>query len=196
MTLLTGTEHISAERIILRRIQPSDLEYFVHIHSNPEVARYIGAGNPRPRAETEQWLADILESYERANLGQLAVVRKEDGVLLGRCGLSDAAIEKSAAQGLMRKGCFSALKFRLAQTWSLYLNWVIHLVGKAGVKATRQKQHDVSTSTQNHHSNFPRSCLSFTKEIAHHLQLYKNLVFALLMKSSWQGAPLIDITGQ
>lgn len=106
MTLVLGTEEISAERITLRRIQPSDLEYFVGIHSDPEVARYIGAGNPRPRNETERWLTDILESYERANLGQLAVVRKDDGLLLGRCGLSDAAIEKTPAPDSMRKGWF------------------------------------------------------------------------------------------
>lgn len=106
MTLAYKTQEISAERIFLRRILPSDLDYFVRIHSDPEVAKYIGAGNPRPKAETEHWLDDILESYERANLGQLAVVRKSDGVLLGRCGLSDAAIEKTRLPSKMRKGWF------------------------------------------------------------------------------------------
>ena len=106
MTLAVGTEHIEAERIILRRIMPSDLDYFVRIHADPDVARYIGAGNPRPRAETERWLDDVLESYARANLGQLAVVRKTDGALLGRCGLSDAAVEIAHAPDVMRKGWF------------------------------------------------------------------------------------------
>jgi RimJ/RimL family protein N-acetyltransferase len=106
MTLAKGTEHIEAERIFLRRIRKADLDYFADIHTDPEVARYIGAGNPRPRAETEQWLDDILESYARADLGQLAVVRKGDGALLGRCGLSDAAIEATFSGGSMRKGWF------------------------------------------------------------------------------------------
>ncbi len=106
MTLAVGTDEISAERIMLRRIGRSDFEYFARIHSDPDVARYIGAGNPRPLAETERWFDDIWESYERANLGQLAVVRKSDGMLIGRCGLSDAAIERKPAPGTVRKGWF------------------------------------------------------------------------------------------
>ena len=106
MTLAADTEQIETERIILRRIEPPDFDYFARIHADPDVARYIGAGDPRPKAETERWLDDILESYRRANLGQLAVVRKADGALLGRCGLSDAAIEAEHAPGTMRKGWF------------------------------------------------------------------------------------------
>jgi [ribosomal protein S5]-alanine N-acetyltransferase len=106
MTLAAGTDAITSERLLLRRITPSDLPYFVDIHQDPEVARYIGAGNPRPREETEKWLDDILESYARVNLGQLAVIRKADGAVLGRCGLSDAAVELTPAEGAMRKGWF------------------------------------------------------------------------------------------
>ena len=106
MTLASGTLEICGERIVLRRIAPTDFEYFAAIHADPEVARYIGAGNPRPRAETARWLDDIFESYARAHLGQLAVVRKLDGALLGRCGLSDAAIEKTHHANTMRKGWF------------------------------------------------------------------------------------------
>jgi [ribosomal protein S5]-alanine N-acetyltransferase len=106
MTLASGTDAIQSERLLLRRITPLDLPYFIDIHQDPDVARYIGAGNPRPREETERWLDDILESYARANLGQLAVIRKADGAILGRCGLSDAAIEVTPANGATRKGWF------------------------------------------------------------------------------------------
>ncbi len=106
MTLAPGTGAIQSDRLLLRRITPSDLDYFVDIHQDPDVARYIGAGHSRPREETEKWLDDILESYARANLGQLAVVRKADGAILGRCGLSDAAVELTPTDGAMRKGWF------------------------------------------------------------------------------------------
>jgi [ribosomal protein S5]-alanine N-acetyltransferase len=106
MTLAPGTEAIQSDRLLLRRITASELSYFVDIHQDPDVARYIGAGNPRPREETEKWLDDVLESYARANLGQLAVIRKSDGVILGRCGLSDAAVEATPKVGAMRKGWF------------------------------------------------------------------------------------------
>lgn len=106
MTLLPGTDQIEGERIILRRILPSDLDYFAEIHADSDVARHIGAGNPRPRTETTAWLDDVLESYARASLGQLAVVRKIDGAPIGRCGLSDAAIETEWDGSGLRKGWF------------------------------------------------------------------------------------------
>jgi [ribosomal protein S5]-alanine N-acetyltransferase len=106
MTLAPGTDAIETERLFLRRVTPADFDYYARIHNDPDVARYLGAGNARPREETEQWMRDLLESYARANLGQLAVVRKSDGALLGRCGLSDAAVEVTPAPGEMRKGWF------------------------------------------------------------------------------------------
>jgi [ribosomal protein S5]-alanine N-acetyltransferase len=106
MTLARDTDSLESERLILRRITWSDLDYFAYIHADPDVARYIGAGHPRPRGETERWLGDILASYATSNLGQLAVVRKDDGAVIGRCGLSDAAIAQTYDDGAMRKGWF------------------------------------------------------------------------------------------
>ncbi len=106
MTLLRDTDTIETERLCLRRLDQTDLEYFIGIHSDPEVARYIGAGNPRPQAETERWFQDIQDSYQNANLGQLTVIRKSDGARIGRCGLSDAVIEKTETSGCLRKGWF------------------------------------------------------------------------------------------
>ncbi len=106
MTLLLQTDVIETERLYLRRLEAADLEYFIQIHQDADVARYIGAGKPRSPAETEKWFQDIQDSYNNAGLGQLAVVRKTDGVRLGRCGLSDAVIERTAAAGAIRKGWF------------------------------------------------------------------------------------------
>lgn len=106
MTLLPSTDCLETERLYLRRLDESDLEFFVSIHQDPDVAKYIGAGNPRPPAETERWFQDIQDSYKRSNLGQLTVVRKMDGVRVGRCGLSDAVIERSTTPGRARQGWF------------------------------------------------------------------------------------------
>lgn len=106
MTVLNSTDTLETERLYLRRLNQTDLKYFIGIHSDPEVARYIGAGNPRPQSETEQWFRDIQDSYENASLGQLTVVRKSDGARIGRCGLSDAALEKTETPGRLRRGWF------------------------------------------------------------------------------------------
>lgn len=109
MTLLASTDMLETERLYLRRMDRSDLDYFIAIHQDPDVARYIGGGNARAPAETETWFQDVQESYAAASLGPLTVVRKSDGARVGRCGLSDAAVERAALPGcLPRAWLFSS----------------------------------------------------------------------------------------
>jgi ribosomal-protein-alanine N-acetyltransferase len=93
MTLERGTDRIESERLFLRRITESDFEFFARLHADPEVARYLGPGRPRSSEESLAWLRCTVSTYENFALGQLAVLRKADGVLIGRCGLSDVAVE-------------------------------------------------------------------------------------------------------
>jgi len=96
MTLERGTDRIESQRLILRRITESDLDFLARLHADPAVALYIGPGRPRSFEESRAWLLSTLETYETLELGQLAVLRKPDGVLVGRCGLSDLAVEARA----------------------------------------------------------------------------------------------------
>jgi ribosomal-protein-alanine N-acetyltransferase len=97
MTLARDTNRLESERLTLRRIEPDDLEFFTQLHADPEVARYLLHGKPRSAQESLGWLRSILRTYEDFELGQLAVLRKSDGMLLGRCGLSDLAVEVRAS---------------------------------------------------------------------------------------------------
>jgi ribosomal-protein-alanine N-acetyltransferase len=106
MTLARGTDHIESERLILRRITPDDLAFYTRIHGDPSVARYLGNGRPRTAEESSAWLDLVLFSYEELGLGALAVVRKSDGALIGRCGLNDLAIEAEPAVGATPKAWF------------------------------------------------------------------------------------------
>jgi RimJ/RimL family protein N-acetyltransferase len=64
--------------------------FFTRIHALPEVAQYLcPGGRPRSPEESAAWLQATLESYEQRALAYLAVLRKEDGALIGRCGLMD-----------------------------------------------------------------------------------------------------------
>jgi len=47
----------------------------------------------RSPEESLSWLQSTLTSYDMFGLGQLAVLRKSDGRLIGRCGLSDLIVE-------------------------------------------------------------------------------------------------------
>lgn len=106
MTLARDTDRIESERLMLRRVAPSDLDFFTRIHADPDVARYLGHGRPRSSQESLAWLRSTLSTYEDFALGQLAVLRKSDGMLIGRCGLSDLAVEARTALGAVPQAWF------------------------------------------------------------------------------------------
>ncbi len=106
MTLARGIDRIESKRLIFRRIERGDFEAFARIHADPIVARYIGSGRPRSIQETHVFLEAFLETYQSMELGQLAVLRKSDGALIGRCGLSDMALEVNAASGNLPRAWF------------------------------------------------------------------------------------------
>jgi [ribosomal protein S5]-alanine N-acetyltransferase len=102
MTLARGTDRIESERLILRRIDHGDLEFLTHLHADPEVAQYHPHGRPRSSQESLAWLQSVLSTYEEFALGQLAVLRKPDGLLIGRCGLSYLAVEARVTAAVPR----------------------------------------------------------------------------------------------
>ena len=107
MTLAHGTDRLESARLVPRRIAPDDLPFFMRIHALPEVARYLyPGGKPRSPEQSAAWLQSTLESYEQLALGYLAVLRKEDGALIGRCGLMDLVVESAAPDQGIRKGWF------------------------------------------------------------------------------------------
>ncbi|HVC63309.1 MAG TPA: GNAT family N-acetyltransferase [Acetobacteraceae bacterium] len=107
MTLAHGTDRLESARLVLRRIAPDDLPFFTRIHALPEVAQYLyPGGRPRSPEASAAWLRATLEGYEQLALGYLAVLRKDDGTLVGRCGLMDLVVESAAPEHGIRKGWF------------------------------------------------------------------------------------------
>jgi RimJ/RimL family protein N-acetyltransferase len=75
---------------VLRRVTPDDPPFYTRLHANPQVAEHLyPEGRPRSPEETKAWTEYTLASYEKLALGYLAVVRKADGALIGRCGLME-----------------------------------------------------------------------------------------------------------
>jgi RimJ/RimL family protein N-acetyltransferase len=107
MTLTRGTDRLESARLVLRRIAPDDLPFFARIHALREVAQHLyPEGRPRSPEETAAWMQYTLASYEALALGYLAVVRKDDGALIGRCGLMDMAVESARSAPGIRRGWF------------------------------------------------------------------------------------------
>jgi ribosomal-protein-alanine N-acetyltransferase len=107
MTLVHDTDRLESDRIVLRRITPDDLPFFTRIHALPEVAQGLWpGGKPRSPEQTAAWLQSTLESYEQLALGYLAVLRKADGALIGRCGLMELVVETAVPEHGSRRGWF------------------------------------------------------------------------------------------
>ena len=107
MTLAHGTDRLESARLALRRVTRDDLPFFTRLHALREVAQHLYPnGRPRSPEETAAWLRYTLASYEQLALGYLAVLRKEDGALIGRCGLMDLVVESSAPEHEIRRGWF------------------------------------------------------------------------------------------
>jgi [ribosomal protein S5]-alanine N-acetyltransferase len=126
MTLMRGTCRLESDRLVLRRIAPDDLPFFTRIHALPEVAQYLyPEGRPRSPEESAAWLQRTLESYDQFSLGCLAVLRKEDGALIGRCGLTDLVVESTAREPGIRKGWFGRTQARagIALTFECELSY-------------------------------------------------------------------------
>lgn len=75
---------IETERLLLRPMEPADLDAFVALHAEPEVTRFI---RPLDRAAAEERLQRDEREWEERGHGMLAVLDAEDGAFLGRCGL-------------------------------------------------------------------------------------------------------------
>jgi [ribosomal protein S5]-alanine N-acetyltransferase len=126
MTLERGTDRLESARLVLRRIAPDDLPFFARIHALPEVAQHLyPGGRPRSPEKTAAWLRATLASYEQLGIGSLAVLRKEDGVLMGRCGLTDLAVESAPADHGIRRGWFGreGAPARVALTFECELSY-------------------------------------------------------------------------
>jgi ribosomal-protein-alanine N-acetyltransferase len=107
MTLAHGVDRLESARLVLRRITPADLPFFTYIHALPEVTQHLyPGGRPRSSQETAAFLQSIFESYEQLELGYLAVLRKEDGALIGRCGLMELVVESTVPAHRIREGWF------------------------------------------------------------------------------------------
>ena len=107
MTLTRGMDQLESARLVLRRIAPEDLPFFTRLHALPEVARGLyPEGRPRTPDEVTVWLRRTLAGCQELALGHLAVQRKADGALIGRCGLTELVVETVVPEHGLRRGWF------------------------------------------------------------------------------------------
>jgi len=77
---------LETPRLLLRPLEERDLDEYAAIFADPEVARYLG-GEPASREDAWRSMAQFLGHEVLRGWTNNAVVEKESGRLLGRCGL-------------------------------------------------------------------------------------------------------------
>ena len=84
---------IHTPRLLLRELTHADHEALFEMYQDPRMNRYLG-GPPPPR---EEYWAKVRETwpayYARHGFGLWATVRREDGRLMGRCGLLSQEVD-------------------------------------------------------------------------------------------------------
>jgi RimJ/RimL family protein N-acetyltransferase len=87
---------LETERLLLRPIAEDDLAFFVELHGDPRVMRYMSrGGRTKTPEDTREWLAGIRRRYEEEGTGAYAIVLEQDGRLVGRSGTSLCEIERT-----------------------------------------------------------------------------------------------------
>ena len=75
------------DRLLIRPFVMSDAEELHRIFGDPEVMGRIPGGPSKNLGETRKRLRRIIEDQEKNGHGLWAVLRKEDGRLIGNCGI-------------------------------------------------------------------------------------------------------------
>jgi ribosomal-protein-alanine N-acetyltransferase len=118
---------IETGRLRLRLFRPDDLEELCRIWGDPEVTRFINGGKPFPLERIESFIPLSREMWRQNGFGQLAVVEKDSGRVIGYCGfkfleetpeveLLYGLAKDRWNQGLITEAARACLRFAFAET--------------------------------------------------------------------------------
>ena len=78
---------IETQRLRLRGWRPDDFEDFARISADPEVMRYVGAGQPATRSQAWRAMALFVGHWSLRGYGLWATEERSTGAFIGRIGL-------------------------------------------------------------------------------------------------------------
>lgn len=81
---MSSTALIETERLLLAPVTLADIDEFVGLHEDPEVARFMGSPD---RDWLVQWAEGSTREWEELGYGRMTIRDRESGAFLGRTGL-------------------------------------------------------------------------------------------------------------
>lgn len=89
--MTASMEKIETKRLILREHTESDVDRLYAIQSDAVTMAFWPA--PFSYEQTENWIRRQIDSYRAKGFGRWAVIRKEDGVMIGDAGIVTSEID-------------------------------------------------------------------------------------------------------
>lgn len=140
-----SSKDIETTRLCLTRFRNEDLNRYAAIMGEDEVGKWFPGGKGYTIEQATKSLGSILKHWEKHGFGIYAVTRKEDGILLGRCGLnfidetSEVEVDFVIARNFWRRGyATEAAKACLDQGFeSLNLDKIIALSKPENIASRR-----------------------------------------------------------
>jgi RimJ/RimL family protein N-acetyltransferase len=86
-----GLVTLETPRLILRQWQPTDLDRYIELFADPEVARYIFRGQPARREVLTEMSGNYLRQWRDLRLGPFAAIDRATGAWIGQIGLNHLA---------------------------------------------------------------------------------------------------------
>lgn len=84
---------LPTERLVLRRLRASDAAAIFAYASDPEIGKHTAWPPHRTLADSEAYLAMAMRLYEGGNEALWGVELKEEGAIVGTCGLYDLDLQ-------------------------------------------------------------------------------------------------------
>lgn len=78
---------VETDRVVVRALEPRDLDAFAAVTGDPELMRYVGDGTTLSREDTAGWIAITARNQLRDGWTTWAVADRTTGELLGYAGL-------------------------------------------------------------------------------------------------------------
>jgi len=97
--LLADLPDLETERLLLRKMRPSDAGAMFAYASDPEVTRFVLWETHASIQDSENFLRFAGEGYERGDFGGWGVVLKASGDFVGTCGMESAPEHSRAELG-------------------------------------------------------------------------------------------------
>lgn len=90
---------VRTSRLLLRPLSADDLDAMAALRSRPEVARFIGGGEPQSRDEVAAMLARVERQWRERGVGRWGIVDAATSAFIGWCGFAPFAARYTPIDG-------------------------------------------------------------------------------------------------